>query len=41
MLEAATCSQVVYNQGMELVVFFSPVVAFDFVPYQELAIVAF
>ena len=37
-LEATICSQVVYNQGMQLAVFFTPMVALDFVLYQELVI---
>ena len=34
MLEATISSQIVYNQGMQLAVFFTPVVALDFVLYQ-------
>ena len=41
MLEATFWSQVVYNQGMLLAVFFTTVVALDFVLYQELVIFSF
>ena len=41
MLEATIWSQVVYNQGMLLAVFFTTVVALDFVLYQELVIFSF
>ena len=41
MLEATIWSKVVYNQGMYFAVFFTPVVALDFVQYQELIIFSF
>ena len=41
MLEATIWSQVVYNQGMQLVIFFNPVIALDFALYQELVIFSF
>ena len=40
MLEASIWSQVVLNQEILLAVFFTPVVALDFVLYQELVIVS-
>ena len=40
-IEATILLQVVYNQGMELAVFFTAVVDLDFVLYQELAIFSF
>ena len=41
MLETTIWSQVVYSQGMQLLVFFTPVVVLDFVLYQELVIIYF
>ena len=41
MLEANIWLQVEYNHGMQLAVFFAPVVALDFVLYQELALFSF
>ena len=41
MLEATIWSQAVHNHGMSLAVFFTPVVALDFVLYQELVIFSF
>ena len=41
MLEATIWSQVVYNQGMQLAVFFTTVAALDFLLYQEMVIFSF
>ena len=41
MLEATIWFQVVYNEGIQLAVFFTIVIALDFVLYQELVTFSF